>query len=624
MGNPPDPARSARPWVASYPPGVPPTYHLPAVGLPRLLDDAARDFPEHLALEVGSRELTYTQLRDRVAELTGVLLHVPLSNAASRPETSDDVSLKGARVLVRVRDGVAGPIVLFALWRVGAVPVPVGPDLPDEHLTELLERQELVGAIGDPKLLRDPALEGLRFLLEVHGDEWDGGRLRRLANRLPTPRLPRRARGRTSATDADPADPSVDGTDRGDTDRSDTDRGDTGRSEPFTASVAELREASNGHASAARPSLDPEDPALVVVGSSPDGLALTTHTHRTLLASAFQSRLWVPDVQAGRERLLVAEPLHDLVGLTIGLVAGVLSGATAILLEEGQGLARAIERRKPSLLVARAQRVAELDEDGDASRRDLSSLRVVLAVGDGLGPAVAHELERRSAGARFRALHGCGDAVPVSHGQPVYGRVVATAWGLPVTSTLAVIVDPDDVGSPRAPDEPGRLLVHGPQIPPQTDDGPVQDGWLVTDLIAMVDEDGWFTPIGRIDHVVQVGGRSRSPVRIAEVLARHPKVRDVEVVELDGQLVAAALPTRRRHPPRAETLATALARHLDHRLLPDEIAVIEELPRDGSGFADHDELRDEIEAAQDRASLHTGDPVPPRSGTPPDASGASA
>ena len=67
MANPPDPALSARPWVASYPPGVPPTYRLPPVRLPRLLDDAARDFPEHRALEFGRNQLTYAQLQDHVA-----------------------------------------------------------------------------------------------------------------------------------------------------------------------------------------------------------------------------------------------------------------------------------------------------------------------------------------------------------------------------------------------------------------------------------------------------------------------------------------------------------------------------------------------------------------------------
>jgi len=630
VANPPDPALSARPWVASYPPGVPPTYRLPPVRLPRLLDDAARDFPEHTALEFGRNQLTYAQLQDHVAELTAGLSTLPGDDA--------DAPLQGVRVLVRVPDGLAVPIVLFALWRAGAVAVPIGPDLALERLADLVEREGIAGAVGSPRLLRRWAFPHLRFAVEVRGDEWDPSRLSRALRRLPArPRptrwLRRRGGGDGSSVEVDAdagpsaqhgsepepvADPEL-------ATEPDTDPEVELEPETFRTTIDELLTQATGRTSHARPPVEPHAPALTAVQDTPDGLVLTRHTHRTLLATAFQSRLWVPDVQAGRERVLVAEPMHDLIGSSVGLLAAVLSGATSILVDTSDGsLARTIERTRPTLLVGRSPRIADLAREVEGHRRDLTSLRVCLAIGDGLLPQPARELERRAAGARVRPLHGWGDAAPISHGQPVYGRVVATTIGLPVTSTLAAVVDPDDLDRLCDPEEPGRLLLHGPQIPEDATDDRVGGGWLVTDLLARVDADGWFTVIGRDVEVVDVAGRPRSPARIAAVVRPHRSVREVEVVEVDGRLVVAVVAARRRALEH-DALQDALTQHLDPRGLPDEVVVLEELPRvDDGDRVDHEELRARIRDAWQDATLHTDDedgsgagpPDPPDAGRP--------
>ena len=612
MVSPPDPAASVRPWVASYPPGVPPTYRLPKVRLPRLLEDAARDFPEHTAVEFGRRQLTYVQLQEHVADLAARLPR--LSDADGEP------SLEGVHVLVRLPDGLAGPIVLFALWRAGAIPVPVPTNAPRQQLEKLVTRLGITGAIGDGRLLRRAALPGLRFAIELRGDEWDPSGRGKLLRRLPAVPTPfgRRRRGRGSASGdatavtAATADATADATDVGDA------AGGTGhldaapataRTDALHTSIAALLADGTAHRPLARPVVDPEAPAMVVVRMDADEPAITQHTHRTLLATAFQSRLWVPDVQAGRERVLIAEPVNDIVGSAVGLLSAVLSGATSILVDQADPpLARVVEQGQPTLMIARVARLAELVHDTDGRRRDLTSLRVCLAVGEGLRPNEAQELEGRTTGARIRPLRGCGDAAPIAHGQPVYGRVVPTTIGLPVTSTLALVVDPDDLGEVRDPDQPGRLLLHGPQVAPRTDDADVIDGWLVTDLIARVDEHGWFTVIGHEAEVVDVGGRSRSPGRIAAEIRRHTTVRDAEVVEVDGELIAAVVAARRRSPDPV-LLRQGLAVHLDAWAMPDGIVVVDELPQlgDAAGNLDSERLQALIRDARRPATVHTED-----------------
>jgi long-chain acyl-CoA synthetase len=322
------------------------------------------------------------------------------------------------------------------------------------------------------------------------------------------------------------------------------------------------------------------------------------HSHRTLLATAFQSRLWVPDVQAARERILVAEPLHDIVGLAIGVLAALLSGATTILLDDPSvsGLAKAIERHRPTLLVARSGRVVHLLDEGEAAKRDLTSLRVCLAVGEGLPDPVARDLERRSGGARFRTLYGCGDAAPITHGQPVYGRVIPTAMGLPVTDTLAVVVNPDDMSTLRAVDEAGLLLVRGPQIPEvgtACADGRSVDGWLVTDTVARVNGDGWFTIVGQRDQLLVRAGDPVPAQRLADALCRRPDVRDAEVILVDEQVVAAVVSAKRR-PPHPDALLEVLAGSFDSRSLPDRILLVTDLPRTEDDVIDREALQIQV------------------------------
>jgi len=579
----PDPSTSARPWLASYPPGVPPTYQLPAVRLPRLLDDAARDFPEHVAVEFEGRTLTYAQLRDHVDAT---------SNALAALAGDDDGTLRGHRLLVRLPSGFAAPVVLFALWRLGAVAVPVHPELPADQLRQVAEAARITGAVADGAAVRRLVESELPLglLVRVRGDEWRPPRGPRVLRHLPLPKVPRpslslRRRSGADGTDDEPAD-----------------------HRPVVATMAELLPSGGPRPVRPRPVLPVDDPALVAVAlpdpshfdrdAPPAPLVLTEHGHATLLATAFQSRLWIPDVQAGRERMLIANPLHDLVGVAVGLLSAVLSGATTILTDADTpaDLARDIERCAPTLLVGRTARIVELLDPGDAARRDLTSLRVCLAVGEGLPPQLARDIERRTAGARVRPMVGIGDVAPLTHAQPVYGRVMPSTAGLPITATVAMVVDVDDPTTLVAPGEVGRLLVHGPQVAATTqpaDHAEVRDGWLVTDRLVRVDDGGWFTAVGRIGDVVDVGGRIRSPARIRGALQPHPGVKDVEVVVVDDQLVAAVVPTRRRAPD-LDRLWAELSLPLASRDQPDELVAVERIPRDDDGHLDVPELVEQV------------------------------
>lgn len=569
----PDAAALERTWVASYPPGVPPTYALPDVALPRLLDDAARDFPDRPAILAGDTRITWVELQGHVDRLTTVLADLGV--------------VTGDRVVVALPLRPLTPAVLFAVWRLGAVAVPVDPTLPPPRLAAVVTDADASTVVGT-----DDALEALRVedavpphVVRASGDEL----------------LPRRLRDRLR-----PARRSAGG----------------------TARLAELLADALPRTSPEPP--DPHAPAVLAYRPRNRELRGVVLTHRNLLANAFQGRLWVPDIQAGRERVLVTDPLHLTVPLTLGVLTGTLAAAALVLVPDPDpaALEAAVDDHQPTLWPTGPERLRLL-ADGTGRRglrrHDLTSLRVVVTGGAPVDADVAAEVERRTGGARVREGYGLAEAAPLTHAQPVYGRVVPGTIGLPVTDTVATLVDPTDHTTPVGPGEVGMLLVHGPQVAPGYWGRPdataatFRDGWLVTGDLATVDDRGVFTLVGRDGEVVRRDGELVAPRAVEAVLRRHPAVidavvvgpatdvrgplRDASLAEVGDtasrpELVAAVVLTRRARVDDAG-LRDHCRAHLPPAWVPDRIAPLAELPLTPAGDPARDELRSLLLAPED-------------------------
>jgi long-chain acyl-CoA synthetase len=548
----PDPGTIPRPWIGSYPPGVPPTYRVPDVTLSRFLDDAARDFPDRVAVVSGEHESTYVTLRDRVDGLATAL--------------RDEGIGAGDRVLVALPLGEPAVVALFAVWRLGAIAVPVDPDTRGDLFAAVARDAEIAGVLGTRWALA--SLHGEQaappVVIEVRGDEWQP---RRLRDRLPS--LPSLSTLRREGLR--PAVPET------------------------TQDLADLLEAVGGRRTSSAAA--PGDPAVITYRPRAREIRGVVLTHANLVSNAFQGRLWVPDIQAGRERMLVTDPLHLTVPLTLGVLTGVLAAATLVLAHrpDHATLTATIEQHQPTLWPTGPDRLPQLLETSDR-RRTLTSLRVVVTGGAPVDPRVAAEVERRTGGARVREGYGLAEASPLTHAQPVYGRVVDRSIGLPVTDTVALLVDPDDLVTVVPPGTPGMLLVSGPQVAAgywrreaATADS-FRDGWLVTGDLATADADGVHTLVGRADEVVRRDGELVAPRAVEAVLRTHPSVSAAAVVTEDEDgphpgLLAAVVAARRSKVD-VDTLLGHCRAHLPDAAVPDRIEVRDALPETVMGEVD--------------------------------------
>jgi long-chain acyl-CoA synthetase len=439
---------------------VPASYDYPEVPLTRLLDDAAKDFPETEAIHFLGYTLTYRQLLDKVDRFASALTALGVR--------------KGDRVGLVLPNCPQHVVAIFAAARIGAVVVENDPLLLDAPLTlQLTDAACKVVVCLDPhyaKLARMKGrLPGVEHIIATG-----------LQDALPFPRnallpLTGRASGQYAKV------PDSDGVLR----MSDL----IGRTAPTATQV----------------SLAPDDLAALLYAEAPSGARRGVMlTHGNLVANAFQARLWLPDVHAGRENMLCVLPFSSAYGFTIALMVGVLSAATLTILPEFEvgAVLKTIDKRGPTLFPGVPSMFAALVDAPNVKKYDLGSIRACLSGSARLPAEVARAFEALT-GSKLREGYGRTEAAPLTHANPVYGKAKPGTIGLPVPDTACVLRDLDDPRRPAEPGAPGELAIAGPQVmagywnrPEETAEILI-DGWLLTGDVAELDADGYVRLVDR-------------------------------------------------------------------------------------------------------------------------------
>lgn len=163
--------------------------------------------------------------------------------------------------------------------------------------------------------------------------------------------------------------------------------------------------------------------------------------------------------------------------------------------------------------------------------------------------------------------------------------------GLPAPGLAVRIVDPstgEDVGI----GEEGELIVRGPNLmlgylnKPAETASVLRKGWYHTGDLAKSDPNGFLTITGRIKELIIRGGQNIAPAEIEEVAVQHPQVVDCAVVgvahatlgETPHLFVVAA-----EGQIDAESLLAHCRRNLSSYKIPEQMHVVTEIPRTGSG-----------------------------------------
>jgi acetyl-CoA synthetase len=246
--------------------------------------------------------------------------------------------------------------------------------------------------------------------------------------------------------------------------------------------------------------------------------------------------------------------------------------------------------------------------DEPSERYDVDSVRVIPSGGESLGQSIVDWAADTFDGAAVHEGYGqteanllVGDCTALTEFRE--GKMGRAGPGHDVR-----IVDPEIAEPTIEPGEVGEIAVRYDDNPvcfkeylnkPERTAQKVRNGWLLTEDLGTMDEDGYVTFKGRTDDVIISAGYRIGPEEVEESLAGHDAVADAAVIgvpdEERGEVPKAyVVPAGDVDDPAA--LESTLQDHVRNRLAayeyPREVDFLEALPTTTTGKVRRMDLRE--------------------------------
>jgi len=502
---------------------------------------------------------------------------------------------KGDKVAAALSPGPEFVYLFFALADLGAVIVPINPQLRHGQLSHLLRDSEPVamvtsgwlGTTDGRRMIEDIRLEvpSLRHVILAEGGAESDVRLADLMSAERYPEL---------------------------------------RPEPVEGLVA------GPVPSFHPPYVAPDDLLALLYTSGTTGVPKgTMHSHRSLMTPVMASlklrEMWIkrPSLRtmermarvlarygerllraAGRPQIFLSTVgFHTITGLEVMLQA-FLMGDKLVIMPRFHPLEtlELIERERVTVLIAVPMALSILLRMKDLDRYDLSSL---LICGTGSAPCPA-DLARQ-----IQNRFGC--AIHIGFGTTeLAGGIAATSLedsddlqaetvGQAMPGMEIKIVD--DERRERPPGQVGELACRGDSVmmgywgaPDRTAEVVDEEGWYYTGDLATVDGQGYVRIVGRKKDMIIRGGQNIYPAEIENYLMTHDEIREAAVVgvpaSIGGERAWAFVILETGAEMTAREVLDYCRMGMDAYKIPDRVCFVTDFPRAASGKPQKFKLRE--------------------------------
>ncbi|WP_018922665.1 long-chain-fatty-acid--CoA ligase [Salsuginibacillus kocurii] len=512
-------------WLDFYPETVPKQVDIPSITLYQLLEQAADQYPEQLAVIDGSRELTYKEVKESVDQLAASLYQKGFT--------------KGDRLAVVLPNSAEYIITYFATMRLGGIIVQVNPLYQLDELEYLVAdaspawfvandiQQKKWHALANSKDIRSLYVPGSEV------DEAEG--VNRFYSFLKE--------GVSTELPPEEVNPSHDVAVIQYT------GGTTGRSKGVMLTHSNLL--ANVEQSFAF-----SDGFLQVPGERM--LSVTPFFHVYGMTGAMNLTIFAAGTIICQKRFQVEETLELMRKHRPTFFPGV-----------------------PTMYMALLQH--------PASTPDLLSSLKVCNSGSAPMPVERMKEFERKTGSTIVEGYGLSEAAPITHRNPVTGLKKAGSIGIPIPNTDSKIVDRETGTVELQAGEVGELIIKGPQVmkgywnKQEETAQTLRNGWLFTGDLAKTDEDGYFYIVGRKKDMIIASGYNVYPTEIEEVLYQHEAVKEVCVFGVPdpyrGETVKAAIVLTEGAARSAEDITKWCSKRIAAYKIPKHILFRNELPK---------------------------------------------
>ncbi|MFG5382650.1 AMP-binding protein [Yoonia sp. R2-816] len=349
-----------------------------------------------------------------------------------------------------------------------------------------------------------------------------------------------------------------------------------------------------------------EDVALLQYTGGTTGVAKgAVLTHASVSANVAQLEAWLRasiDVDRDGHRMAAALPLYHIFGFTVCFMTMMRIGASCVLIANPRdvgGFVSTLDKGPVTMISGVNTLYNALLNHPKFRSVDMAGLVFAIAGGMATQRVVA---ERWKAATGVAIVEGWGlsESSPVATANRLdladfSGHV---GYPLPGTEVLALADD----GAPVPQGEVGELAIRGPQVMrgywnrPEATAEVLSDGLLRTGDLGMIHPDGAVEIFDRKKDMIIVSGFNVFPNEVEEVVAAHPAILEVAVAglpsETAGEAVAAFVVLREGQSLTLADLRAFCGDRLTPYKCPTVLEIREELPKTAVGKFLRRELRE--------------------------------
>ncbi len=330
-------------------------------------------------------------------------------------------------------------------------------------------------------------------------------------------------------------------------------------------------------------------------------------THRNMVANMQQVSAWFgPTVKLGEEVMVTALPLYHIFALTCNCLAFTKFGGLNVLVTNPRdmpGFVKLLQESRFTAITGVNTLFNALLNTPGFDKIDFSRLHLSMGGGMAVQRAVAERWVKVT-GCVLLEGYGMTESSPVATTNPINLTEYTGSIGLPAPSTELSVQD--DNGKLLALGEVGELCIRGPQVmkgywqrPDETVKVLTPDGWLRTGDMGKMDDKGFFFIVDRKKDMILVSGFNVYPNEIEDVIATHPGVLEVAAVgvpdDKSGEAVKVVI-VRKDPALTAEDIKAHCRTSLTGYKQPRFVEFRESLPKTNVGKILRRELRENAKA----------------------------
>ncbi|WP_026572250.1 long-chain-fatty-acid--CoA ligase [Bacillus sp. UNC438CL73TsuS30] len=493
-----------KPWLKHYPEEIPATLEYSTEPVQQYLINAAKNYPDKIAIHFMGKEMTYKKLYEESLVFAGYLQDLGIS--------------KGDRVAIMLPNTPQSIVAYYAILMVGGIVVQTNPLYTERELEYQMKDSGAVAIITlDILYPRVSSVQSRTDLKHIF--------VTAIKDYLPFPKnlvypyIQKKQYGIVVNV----------------------------KHEGSTHLLKEIIKGQPKKLKECDFNFEEDLALLQYTGGTtgfPKGVMLT---HKNLVSNTSMCQAWLYKCKPGEESVLGILPFFHVYGMTAVLILSVMQAQKMILLPkfDVNTTLKTIDKMRPTLFPGAPTIYIGLLNHPDLKKYDLSSIKACISGSAPLPIEVQQKFEDVTGGKLVEG-YGLTESSPVTHSNFLWDRPkVKGSIGVPYPDTDAAIFSMEGARLPVG--EIGEIAVKGPQVMkgywnrPEDTEQTLRDGWLLTGDLGYMDDQGYFYVVDRKKDMIIAGGFNIYPREIEEVLYEHPDVLEA---------VAAGIPD----PYRGETV----------------------------------------------------------------------